>query len=115
MESADPLELLARNRVVAHWGFVYDTDRSWVTGELLLRSDGILLRRYGGSRYQDGATTYTFGTWERVPWWNGVVDREVALSQLKTRGYSVTLPGPTAIEVSTAGPFPGAPATATYL
>ncbi|MQA13422.1 MAG: hypothetical protein GEV09_04385 [Pseudonocardiaceae bacterium] len=61
--------------VVAHWGFVYDydTDRGggFVSGQFLLRSDGVLLWRMGGSSYHDGMSTWSFRAWEPVSWWPG--------------------------------------------
>ena len=99
----------------ARWGFVYDTDETWVTGEFLLAADGRLLCRMGGSRTSGEGTSYSFGQWEPVDWWDGTSDPDAAIIALKSSGYSLTLPGPTAVDESTAGPFRGIPALATYL
>jgi len=103
------------DQVVGWWGFVTDTDDSWVTGELLLRRDGTLLRRYGGGSYKDGHTWWRFNDWEPVGWWPGHTDVNVAIRALKAKAYDLCEPGPVPINERTAGPFEGAAAAARYL
>lgn len=101
--------------VVARWGFVADTEHSWVTGEVLVRSDGVLLRRYGGSSSRGGRTTWRFHAWEPVGWWPGETDADAALRVLKGRGYDLSAPSPVPVDEDEAGPFDGYPEAATYL
>ncbi|EOD59701.1 hypothetical protein [Amycolatopsis vancoresmycina] len=98
---------------VAHWGFAADTADSWVTGQLLLLPDGVLVRRYGGSRYGGGETTYQYGAWELVTWWPGITGRDEAIGALRGAGYDLYEPDPVPPGERTAGPFPGAPDPAT--
>lgn len=111
--------LLEGAAVVAHWGFVYDMPDDlgggYVAGELLLRGDGVLLRRYGSAAYHDGQTTWRFRAWARVEWWPGESDPTAALRLLKGNGYGLHRPSPVRIEESVAGPFPGMPEPAEYL
>jgi hypothetical protein len=51
-----------------------DLGGGFVCGELLLRSDGVLLRRYGGS-YRAGQIAWKYGPWDKVAWWTGEADR----------------------------------------
>lgn len=111
----DPLE---GAELVAHWGFVYDIDDDagggFVSGEVLLRSDGVLLRRYGTSHSRDGQTTWRYGPWEPDRLWAGPTDAEGALRWLKARGYGLCRPN-VPIDRREAGPFPGLPDLAEYL
>ncbi|MEU5696495.1 hypothetical protein [Actinosynnema sp. NPDC020468] len=101
--------------VVAHWEFVADTEHSWVTGQVLVRSDGVLLRRYGGSSSRDRRTTWEYHPWTPVPWWSGETDGTAALRALQAAGYDLTTPGPVPVYESTAGPFDGYPPRPSYL
>jgi len=113
--SIEQVEPLDGFDLVAHWAFVHDTDDSWATGEFLLRNDGALLRRSGGSSYERGFTTYKFDRWEPVTWWGGISNADASMAVLKARGYDLSIPGPTLIESSVAGPFAGIPKLARYL
>jgi hypothetical protein len=99
-------------RVLAHWGFSADTEHSWVHGELLLLSNGVLLRRYGSSSFWPGRdeTEWRFTRWQEMRRLTGDVTVERATSGLG--GYDLSLPGPTRIDRFTAGPFPGSPGRA---
>jgi len=101
--------------LVARWDFAYDYLDTWATGEFLLRSDGTLLRRSGGSSYARGQTSYKFGEWEPVSWWDSTCNADAAILRLKAKGYVLATPGPTSIDNSVAGPFPGTPGLAQYL
>jgi hypothetical protein len=99
--------------VLGHWGFVYEMDeRGFASGELLLRGDGGLMRRYGSSFYSKGATRWEFGEWQRVSWWPGATTVDEAVNILRGHAYDLYEPGPVAIDERTAGPYPGSPAPA---
>jgi hypothetical protein len=114
-KASDPLE---GAELVAHWGFVFDMDDSegggFVSGELLLRSDGVLLRRYGTDYYSDGRTTWRYGPWTPMPRWTGESDPDEAMRLLKADGYGLCPPH-VPIDQQEAGPFPGMPGPAEYL
>ena len=118
--SDDALEepLVGGHTVVRHWGFVWDYNDDdgpggFVSGQFLLRSDGALLRRYGGSRWnpRQGGTRWEYRPWEVI---DGEAGTDVATvaRKLQGQGYDLTKPGPGAIDRRTSGPFPGAPALA---
>lgn len=113
MSDNNPLDR-GRLSALRHWGFVWDYNDDdgpggFASGEFLLRSDGVLLRRYGSSILTPGKGT----RWEYEPW--QVMDGEAgtdvgeAARRLAARGYDLMKPGPVGIGESTAGPFPGAP------
>jgi hypothetical protein len=92
---------LADAQVVGHWGFVYDEpdERGGgvVAGEFLLRSDDVLLRRYGSSRTGQEGTRWTFQPWDIVGWWQPSrrrPDPAAAIGTLKRRGYQLHQPSP---------------------
>jgi hypothetical protein len=72
---------------VAYWSYGYDmpdhVGGGFVTGELLLRADGVLLRRQtlffptGDGRLSEG-----FGPWEEVTWWEGEADPVLSRSPI---------------------------------
>ena len=110
---ADPAGYLKLDaEPIAYWGFAADTADSWVHGQLLLRADGVLLRRYGGDSYSKGMTTYSYHPWGVVAWWPGVTDRDEAISLLRSHGYDLYKPGPVPPEQDSAGPFSHSPGTA---
>jgi hypothetical protein len=115
MTIEDPLEG-GRFKTLRHWGFVWDYNDDdgpggFASGEFLLRSDGVLLRRMG---YSIGAGDGT--RWKFLPW--EVKDSEAGTDvgkvsgKLRGEGYDLYKPGPVPIGESTAGPFPGLPALA---
>lgn len=65
LPQADPL---SGSAIAGRWSFGYDMPDQlgggFVAGELLLRSDGVLLRRYGGSSYRAGQVTWKYGPWD---------------------------------------------------
>jgi hypothetical protein len=70
LSQADPL---SGSAIAGRWSFGYDMPHElgggFVSGELLLRSDGILLCRYGGSSYRAGQITWKYGPWKEATWW----------------------------------------------
>lgn len=56
-----------------------DLGGGFVTGELLLRADGVLLRRQTlFFPTGDGSLSEGFGPWEEVTWWEGETDPQRA-------------------------------------
>jgi hypothetical protein len=110
LDAGDPL---AAAGLVARWGFVYDEPEErgggYVSGEFLLRSDGVLLRRYGTSYTNKDGDTWRFSPWQVVSWWRGPADPERAIRTLKRQGYDLHQPSPVPIDEETAGPFPIVP------
>jgi hypothetical protein len=112
-EDPDAGDPLAAAGLVARWGFVYDEPEErgggYVSGEFLLRSDGVLLRRYGTSYTNKDGSTWRFSPWKVVSWWRGTADPEQAIRTLKRQGYGLHQPSPVPIDEETAGPFPDLP------
>lgn len=86
----DPLD----GPVASYWSFGYDMPDElgggFVSGELLLRGDGTLLRRY--SKFiatADGNLAPGHGPWEEVSWWTPERDPERAAQVLHYRGYDL--------------------------
>jgi hypothetical protein len=111
----DPLE---GADLIAHWDWVYDIDDDFgggfSMGQFLLRRDGVLLRRFGGSSTGREGTTWRYSPWEVVADWPGAANAQEAMSQLKESGYDLCRPN-IPFHLDEAGPFPGAPAPAEYL
>jgi hypothetical protein len=107
-------------RIVARWGFGAETRDSWVVGEVLVRSDGVLLRRYGGVQLEDRDATgkrqvsYSFRPWHVVDWWTGHTEVDAAMRSLKGRGWSLWDHGPASVHEQRSGPFDD-PGPVTYL
>ena len=67
-----------------------DLGGGFVTGELLLRADGVLLRRQTlFFSTGDGSLSEGFGPWEEVAWWEGETDPQRAAIVLHYRGYDL--------------------------
>ena len=67
-----------------------DLGGGFVTGELLLRADGVLLRRQTlFFPTGDGSLSEGFGPWEEVTWWEGETDPQRAAIVLHYRGYDL--------------------------
>lgn len=105
---------------VRRWAFVYDDDddlglgfSGFVSGEFLLRSDGALLRRRGGSRISADGTWYRYGPWTTESKWDGGADARACAAWLRGRRYGLYEPAPIDVSEREAGPFPGVPALAT--
>jgi hypothetical protein len=91
------------HEVLAHWDYVYDFDGDiggFVTGQFLLRDDGVLWIRNGGSRWSGGRTWYEYRLWNRWTLEPGPFDVAGALAAVSRRHYTVSAPGPTPIDVS---------------
>ncbi|ROQ40737.1 hypothetical protein EDF46_0098 [Frondihabitans sp. PhB188] len=102
--------------VLAHWGWVYDTDdRGPMSGEFALQTDGSLFIRSGGSSSHRGETTWRFSDWTPLRAWEPVTDADAAMAAIKERYYSLAAPGPVPVDATEAGPFPGHPERARYL
>jgi hypothetical protein len=111
MNAEDPLDGGGLS-AMRHWGFVWDYNDDEVggfaSGEFLLRSDGVLLRRYGYSSSGKDGTRWKFGAWEVKDAEAGTDVAKVS-AKLIAEGYGLTKPSPVPIDESTAGPFPGLP------
>jgi hypothetical protein len=116
--SQGPGDVLEGAEQVAHWGWVYDYDDDggggFASGEFLLRSDGVLLRRSVFSRYRDGETTWRAHPWQPVSWWEGQTDAAEAMNLLKAHGYGLCRPD-VPFDQDGAGPYPGLPPLAEFL
>jgi hypothetical protein len=89
-----PPDPLGCSSVAAYWTYGFDmpdeAGGGFVTGELLLRTDGVLLRR--PTQYATtpaGGLKPGFGPWEKVPWWNSETDPQRAAGILHYRGYDL--------------------------
>lgn len=111
----DPLQG-GRLSALRHWGFVWDYDDpdgpgGFVSGEFLLRSDGVLLRRYGYSSHGKDGTRRQFQPWQVKDAGAGTTVGQVS-RKLAGEGYGLYKPGPVPVDQRTGGPFPGPPALA---
>jgi hypothetical protein len=100
MEADDMNELPSLPRdplsgsTLAYWSYGFDMPDDlgggFVTGELLLRADGVLLRRQTlFFPTGDGQLLAGFGPWEQVTWWEGEADPDRAAIVLHYRGYDL--------------------------
>jgi len=105
---------------VGRWSWVFDWEEQdgggFTSGEILLRSDGLLLRRSGGSSYdpRKKETTWNFGPWEVIADWQGGAEADHAIRWLKGQRYGLSQPSPTPPD-SPEFKHPGAPKPARYL
>jgi hypothetical protein len=78
----------------------------FVSGEFLLRADGVLLRRYGWSSLNvaSNQTTWRFHAWEPVSWWTGETSPAEAVRILKRHGYDLVQPSPVPIDKQSTRP-----------
>lgn len=111
---------LEGKELVAHWGFVFDVPKDTspgakVAGDILLRSDGKLLRRYSRYTYDGKVTNYTYGPWGQMRRSNEAgADAEGAMQFLKEQGYRLTRPR-LSIDEHELGPVEGAPEEPEFL
>jgi hypothetical protein len=104
----DPLEG-GRLTAIRHWGFVWDYNDDEVggfaSGEFLLRSDGVLLKRMG---YSIGAGNDL--RWRFMPWEVRDAEAGTEVAKVSARligeGYGLYRPSPVPVTERTGGPFP---------
>jgi hypothetical protein len=105
-----PGDPLGGQSIAGRWSFGYDMPDElgggFVAGELLLRGDGVLLRRYGGSSYRAGQVTWKYGPWDAVSWWAGETDPLRTVALLKSRGYDLLRHDPVPVYKPATGPCP---------
>jgi hypothetical protein len=92
--TALPPDPLSGSTLAAYWSYGYDMPDDlgggFVTGELLLRADGVMLRRQthyfstGSGKLSPG-----FGPRKQVIWWEGEADSERAAKVLSYHGYDL--------------------------
>ena len=111
---------LEGKELVAHWGFEFDVPEQSapgvkVAGDIILRSDGKLLRRYSRYTYDGKVTTYKYGPWGRMNRSNdkGTEPDEV-MASLKDQGFRLHAPR-LPIHEHELGPVEGAPDTPEFL
>jgi hypothetical protein len=102
--------------LVAYWSYGYDMPDDlgdgFVTGELLLRADGVLLRRQTlFFPTGDGQLSAGFGPWEEITWWAGEADPGRAASVLHYRGYDLHKLDPASMSEPADGSVPGRSST----
>jgi hypothetical protein len=111
LNNDDPLEG-GRLSVLRHWGFVWDYNDDEVggfaSGEFLLRSDGVLLKRMGYSIGAGDHMRWKFMGWEIRDAEAGTEVAKVS-AKLLGEGYGLYKPSPVPITESNGGPFPGHP------
>jgi len=109
-----PGVLPAGVELVQRWRFLLDNLPEWIgggfsTGEFLLRSDGVLLRRSVASEHARGQTTWRAGLWSEFHRFSAGTGQDQAETWLIDRGYDLGDPSPVAVNEDAAGPFPGLP------
>ena len=101
---------------MAYWSYGYDMPDhlggGFVTGELLLRADGVLLcRQTLFFPTGDGKLSEGFGPWEEVTWWAGEADPDRAANVLHYRGYDLHKLDPATMSDPAGGSVPGRSST----
>jgi hypothetical protein len=99
---------------IYRWGFLLDNLPDWIgggfsSGEFLLRSDGVLLRRSVNDSYSRNQTTWHAGPWSVFHRFAPGTGQGQARSWLLDLDYELGGPTPVAIDQSTAGPYRGMP------
>ena len=93
-----PGDPLNGSAIAGRWSFGYDMPEElgggFVSGELLLRSDGVLLRRYGGGSYRAGQVSWKYGPWDEVSWWTGETNSQQAAAFLSRAGTTCPCTAP---------------------
>jgi hypothetical protein len=111
---------LEGKELLAHWGFEFEVPEenipgAKVAGEILLRSDGKLLRRYSRYTYDGKVTTYKWGPWGQMSKSNdNGTDIDAVVESLKSQGYRLHPPR-IGIHDHELGPLEGAPATPEFI
>lgn len=115
IDASAGLELLQSGvHVIYRWGFFLDDLPDWIgggfsSGEFLLRSDGILLRRSVSDSYSRNQTTWHAGPWSVFHRFAPRTGQGQARSWLPSLEYELGSPTPVAIDQDAAGPYPGLP------
>jgi hypothetical protein len=105
---------LEGKELVAHWGFEFDVPEqsipgAKVAGDIILRSDGKLLRRYSRYTYDGKVTTYKYGPWGQMSRSNDQgPDPDKVMASLKDQGFRLHPPR-LPIHEHEVGPVEGAP------
>lgn len=107
-----PDDPLAGSTLAGYWLYGYDMPDDlgggFVTGEFLLRADGVLLRRQAlFFPAGDGNLAEEFGPWEEVTWWEGETDPERTAIVLHYRGYDLHQRDPADLGTPGGGNAPG--------
>ena len=106
--------------LVAHWSFEFKVPDekilgAKVTGDVLLRSDGKLLRRYSRFTYDGKVTTDKWGPWGQMSRSNDKgTDVDAVIESLKEQGYRLAKPR-IPIHEHELGPVEGAPEELEFL
>ena len=108
---------------IAVWRFVFDCDDDqgggFVSGELLLRSDGKMLRRMGysvtGFASGKAMTTWEYQAWREVADWPGGLSPDDAIAWLKAKHYDLCEASPCPIDRAVSDPVEGTPEIPKYL
>ena len=100
--------------LVYRWGFLADNlpesiGGGFSSGEFLLRSDGLLLRRSVRDSYSHRATTWHAGPWSVFQRFAPGTDQVQVWWWLRGRHYELRGPTPVAVDQDKAGPYPGLP------
>lgn len=111
MTIGDPLDG-GRLSAIRRWGFVWDYNDDEVggfaSGEFLLRSDGVLLKRMGYTIGAGDDMRWKFMSWEVKDAGAGTDVGRVS-AKLIAEGYGLYKPSPVPVADSTGGPYPGYP------
>lgn len=111
MTIEDPLDG-GRFSELRRWGFVWDYNDDeiggFASGEFLLRSDGVLLKRMGYTIGSGDDMRWKFMEWEIRDAEAGTHVAKVS-KKLMGEGYGLYKPSPVPINENTGGPYPGVP------
>ncbi len=95
--------------VLALWDFVYDFDSDvggFITGQFLLRADGVLWIRTGSGRWSGPDTErHEYQRWRRWSFLTAPVDVAGAFAAVGAHHYTVYPPGPVPIDADEGGPY----------
>ena len=78
----------------------------FVTGQFLLRADGVLWIRTGGASWSGAdANHYSYRPWHRWPFLTEPVDVAGAYAAVHRHHYTVYPPGPVPVDAAEGGPY----------
>ena len=107
----DPLG--ADRTAVFHCGWSREVNGT--TGEFLLRDDGLLFVRTGGSYAAKDSHGYEFSLWRADLTWDKGADLAKCIAWLNAADYTLSEASPVPVDEKDAGPFPGEPPPARRL